>query len=131
VKDARFPLTPLTRKLLLSIWKTLFLCLQFWQQNSPSASSLLAFQTQTNLKPIDYVKRAKSDPTGETPLSFTGSELTFGYDLIVFFKFENEEKAGEFQAKYAEQQEKIAADVAGFVQLEKFRVIAFEEGIST
>jgi hypothetical protein len=50
---------------------------------------------------------------------------------VVFFKFESEEKAGEFQAKYAEQQEKIAGDVAGFVQLEKFRVIAFEEGIST
>jgi hypothetical protein len=37
-----------------------------------------------------YVKRAKSDPEGLKPLSFTGSEETFGYDLISYLTFEDE-----------------------------------------
>jgi hypothetical protein len=76
-----------------------------------------------------YVRRAKSDPEGLKPLSFTGSEETFGYDLVSYLSFADEAKAGEFQKKYAEAQEKIGANVATFAQLDKFRVIAFEDPI--
>lgn len=73
------------------------------------------------------MRRAKSDPEGLKPLSFTGSEETFGYDLVSYLSFADEAKAGEFQQKYGAAQEKIGANVASFAQLDKFRVIAFEE----
>ncbi|KAF2106905.1 hypothetical protein BDV96DRAFT_606943 [Lophiotrema nucula] len=78
----------------------------------------------------NYVKRAKADPAGLKPLSFTGSEETFGYDLVSFLQFEDEPKAQEFQKKYAEGQERIAGDVATFAQLDKFRVIAFNDALT-
>ncbi|KAF2790467.1 hypothetical protein K505DRAFT_327567 [Melanomma pulvis-pyrius CBS 109.77] len=78
-----------------------------------------------------YVKRVKADPTGEKPLTFTGSEQTFGYDLVVFFTFADEAAAGVFQEKYGAAQEKIAGDAGAFAQLDKFRVIGFEDAISS
>lgn len=77
-----------------------------------------------------YVKRAKSDPAGLKPLSFTGSEETFGYDLISYFSFADEPSALEFQKAYAAEQDKISQSVAEFAQLDKFRVIAFQDAIS-
>ncbi|KAF2015242.1 hypothetical protein BU24DRAFT_421550 [Aaosphaeria arxii CBS 175.79] len=77
-----------------------------------------------------YVRRAKSDPQGLTPLSFTGSEETFGYDLVSHLTFADEPAALEFQKKYAEAKESLAANVAGFAQLENFRVIAFKDAIT-
>jgi hypothetical protein len=77
-----------------------------------------------------YVRRAKSDPEGLKPLSFTGSEETFGYDLVSYLSFADEAKALKFQQKYAECQEKIAENVGSFAQLDKFRVIAFQDPIT-
>jgi hypothetical protein len=76
-----------------------------------------------------YVKRAKSDPEGLKPLSFSGSEETFGYDLVSYLSFADEAAAQKFQQKYGEAQEKIAGNVASFAQLDKFRVIAFQDPI--
>lgn len=76
-----------------------------------------------------YVKRAKSDPEGLKPLSFTGSEETFGYDLVSYLGFADEPAALKFQQKYAENMDKIAANVGSFAQLDKFRVIAFQDPV--
>ena len=78
-----------------------------------------------------YVKRSKQDPTGEKPLSFTGSEETFGYDVVVFYNFADEAAAEEFQKKYEESQGQLAADYGAFGKLDNFRVIAFEDAISS
>lgn len=51
-------------------------------------------------------------------------------DLISYFSFADEPSAFEFQKAYAAGQEKISQNVAEFAQLDKFRVIAFQDAIS-
>jgi hypothetical protein len=76
-----------------------------------------------------YVRRTKADPEGLRIVSFTGSEETFGYDLVAFLTFRDEDHAKVFQAAYGENQEAIGAKVAEFADLTKFRVIGFQDAI--
>ncbi|KAF2477638.1 uncharacterized protein BDR25DRAFT_299507 [Lindgomyces ingoldianus] len=77
-----------------------------------------------------YVKRAKSDPSGLTPLAFGGNG-TFDYDLVSFFKFADEPAALKFQQKYADKEieKQLAMDLGEYAQLDKFKVIAFQDPI--
>ena len=52
------------------------------------------------------------------------------YDLISYFSFTDEPAALEFQKAYAAEQDKISQSVAEFAQLDKFRVIAFQDAIA-
>jgi hypothetical protein len=76
-----------------------------------------------------YVRRAKADPEGLKVVSYTGSEETFGYDLVAFLNFKDEDHAKVFQQAYGEKQQEIGAKVAEFAELSKFRVIAFQDAI--
>lgn len=75
-----------------------------------------------------YVARQKND--AEKVESYAGNGETFGYDLIAFLTFKDEEHAKVFQAAYGENEEKIVGKVAEFATLNQFRVIAFEDAIS-
>jgi hypothetical protein len=76
-----------------------------------------------------YVRRAKSDPEGLKPVSYTGSEDSFGYDLVAFLEFRDEEHARVFQEKYDAAKEVIGAKVAEFARLDAFRVLAFQDAL--
>jgi hypothetical protein len=77
-----------------------------------------------------YVRRAKADPEGLKVVSYTGSEETFGYDLVSYLTFKDEDHAKVFQEAYGEKQQGIGAKVAEFAELNRFRVIAFQDAIS-
>ena len=76
-----------------------------------------------------YVRRAKADPEGLRPVSYTGSEESFGYDLVAFLEFRDEEHARVFQEKYDAAKQVIGAKVAEFAQLDQFRVLAFQDAL--
>ncbi|KAF2191572.1 hypothetical protein K469DRAFT_720626 [Zopfia rhizophila CBS 207.26] len=78
-----------------------------------------------------YVRRAKSDPSGLTPLVFGGSAADFDYDVVSIMTFADEPAAQKFQQKYGEPeiQAKLGGDMAKFQVLEKLRVIAFQDPV--
>jgi hypothetical protein len=77
-----------------------------------------------------YVRRAKADPEGLKPVSFTDSPEVFNHDLIAYMIFRDEEHAQIFQQAYGENKQAIGAKVAEFAELSQFQVIAFQDAIS-
>jgi hypothetical protein len=77
-----------------------------------------------------YVRRAKADPQGLKPVSFTDSPNAFNHDLVAHLTFRDEEHAQVFQRAYGENREAITAQVAEFAELSQFQVIAFQDTIS-
>jgi hypothetical protein len=77
-----------------------------------------------------YVRRAKADPQGLKPVSFTDSTEEFNHDLVAHLTFRDEEHAQAFQQAYGENKQVIGAKVAEFAELSQFQVIAFQDAIS-
>ncbi|EAT79778.1 hypothetical protein HBH56_181830 [Parastagonospora nodorum] len=77
-----------------------------------------------------YVRRAKADPKGLKPVSFTDSQEVFNHDLIAYMTFRDEEHAQVFQQAYEENKQAIGEKVAEFAELSQFQVIAFHDAIS-
>jgi hypothetical protein len=76
-----------------------------------------------------YVRRSPADPQGLKIVSFTGSEDTFGYDLVSYMKFRDEDHAKGFYQAYGEKKDKIDAKTAAFAEMSQFKIIGFEDAI--
>ncbi|KAL5119314.1 hypothetical protein ACEQ8H_002801 [Pleosporales sp. CAS-2024a] len=76
-----------------------------------------------------YVRRAKADPAGLTPVSFTDSPHAFDYDVLVQMTFRDEQHAAVFQQAYGEKKREIGESMGEFAELSRVQVIAFEDAI--
>jgi hypothetical protein len=76
-----------------------------------------------------YVARSKDDPKGLKIVSFTGSEETFGYDLVSYMTFRDEDHAMSFYQAYGQKKDQIDAKTAEFAEMSEFKVIGFEDAV--
>ena len=73
----------------------------------------------------NYVRRNDSGKI----ISPSGSEETFGYDLVSYMNFRDEQHAKAFQQAYGQHEQEIGAKVAQFAELSHLKVIAFQDSI--